>query len=281
VIASGRIVNTNQKESRMRRRQRAVLGLVCVALVNTPLVAQSWNLAADWSDLVNPFGPWSLFRAPGSLFPINQSDWWSNGTNQKAWADQPFNLPTHVPVWMKVSWVHPTLSTFATPGTVIMHSAETRRTGTELSSVAWTSPVGGIATVGGGVWLKKPSTRPQLWELFLNGVSLSLGALSHSDLYTQDNPFLFATGSGGAGAMTFAVQPGDEVRLTIRRQPSAPFGDFVGMDFGIDVTPSVVPEPSSMLLLASGLFGVAAFGRRWSRRGRMSTSAPARQATTP
>ena len=99
--------------------------------------AQVYNLAADWSDVNNPNGVWRLFEAPGQLFTINQPDWNSNGSNQRAWADQPFQQTAHVPVWMKVSTAS---DIFIDTGTVLMHGAESGRTGTEFSSVTWISP---------------------------------------------------------------------------------------------------------------------------------------------
>lgn len=81
--------------NRLARRLFAILLLAAVPAVAAP----ESDLAADFSTVANPFGPWTLWRAPGSPFPTCQPDFYQNGTNLRAWADQPFPLPMHVPLW--------------------------------------------------------------------------------------------------------------------------------------------------------------------------------------
>ena len=251
--------------------QRLTVSLVLLVAVaaGTPLRAQTWDLAADWSDAANPFGPgsaWTIWKAPGTAFPTNQPDWWSDGTNQRAWADQPFNLTAHVPVWMKVTNTARLGTGFANVGSVILHTAESGRTGTDLSSVIWTSPSAGAVSLDGGVWLYQGFDRPQFWELFLNGASLTGGALTVGDGFTEASPFASTAGSGGAGAAAFAVHAGDVIELRLRRQPVSAFGSFIGVDLAITLVPTVspVPEPMTLGLLATGLVGIA--GLAWRRR---------------
>lgn len=248
----------------------AAFGLALSLIAAAPAAAQSWTLAGNWSDLTNDFGPWTLYKNPTQPFAVNQPDWFSDGTNQKAWADQPFPQNAHVPVWMKVTNATPFSSSpnFAAVGDVVMHTAETGRTGTELSSVVWTAPVGGLATVTGGAWMYKPTggpDRPQTWELFLNGVLRSTGSMTFGDPYDRTNPFAFAAGTGGSAAAMFAVAPGDEIEVVFRRTSTATPGYFVGTDLGVTVS-STAPEPATLLLVAPGL--LVAYGvRRRIKRG--------------
>jgi hypothetical protein len=191
---------------RTRTWQAASLSVVWLSLGATPLVAQPWDLTADWSDAANPFGPWSLYRAPGTLYPVNQPDYWSDARNQRAWADAPFpTTPGHTPVWMKVTTLDscgncstsggPILPGFVTPGTVVVSTSDFTSFG-EPTSVGWTSPVTGSIAIGGGVWLNKfLELRPQTWELFLNDALLSSGVLTDADPYHQGDPFRFRDGS--------------------------------------------------------------------------------------
>jgi len=222
--------------------------------------ATVFNLGTDWSDVNNPNGAWRINKAPGQTFTINQNDYWSNGSGQHAWAEQPFAQTAHVPVWMKVQSGDTNFTGFASPGTIVMHTAETARTGTEFSSVTWTSSGDGSLAISGGVWVQKVYDRPQRWELRLNGTSLSTGDLSLGDAFTQANPFSFAAGSGGASVLNQTVHQGDVFELLLYRQSSATPGTFVGMDLAVSFT--AVPEPVTSGLFAFGLAAIMIARRR-------------------
>ena len=230
--------------------------------------AQTFDLAAGWSDVNNPNGPWALYKAPGVLFDTVQPDWYNNGSNPKqpAWADapgpDPFPPNPLAPMWAKavgdVGTLHDAIySGFVDVGTVYMHSAEEFRTGTDFSSVVWTSPQAGMIHIGGGVWMAKAfQDRPHQWELRKNGAVFSDGPLTYGDGYDKSNPFLFATGSGGASAVGFAVAPNDQIELLIYKTGSffTP-GTFVATELRIQF----VPEPNTFILIASAVVcGLAA-----------------------
>ncbi|MBX9628342.1 MAG: hypothetical protein K2X82_31370 [Gemmataceae bacterium] len=252
----------------MLHRIALLAAVACVGGLAGPARAGLvYNLANDWSDVNNPNGVWALDKAPGTPFTVNQSDWWANGTKQRAWADQPFPQQAHVPVWMKVTAPSQfTDPNFVDAGTVVVHGAETGRTGTEFTSVVWTSPVEGIVDIAGGAWVLKSFDRPMIWEFSKNGTSLTSGTLTQGDPYTKSNPFDFAAGSGGASALSFAVAAGDTVTLTVYRGPTAPYSTFVGLNLTITATPAAVPEPASAATLALGMGCLLPLVRRLRRR---------------
>jgi hypothetical protein len=252
----------------MTRRRFSVLsfGLLVVVILSSAanVQAQTFNLADDWSNLNNPNGPWALYKAPGVLFDVVQNDWLSNGTNQPAWSDalgnNPFPPNPHVPMWAKAvddlgtSTADSVYAGFIDVGAVFMHSAEDYRTGTDFSSVVWTSPHAGSIQIDGGVWIAKAFDRPHTWELLKNGAVITSGSLTQSDPYDKTNPFAFAAGSGGASAVEMSVSAGDEIELLIYRPIGTLIpGTFVAVDLQIDL----VPEPSSMLLATTLLAAVA------------------------
>lgn len=151
-------------------------------------------------------------------------------------------------------------SGFASAGTIIMHTAETGRTGTEYSSVVWKSPGEGHAVISGGVWLRQTFNRPQRWELQLNGTSQTIGDLAQGVGFTESNPYDFSLGTGGASATTLYVSPGDEIGLLLYRQSNVTPGDLIGLN--LTVTFTAVPEPGRLLLMLTGL-GVILLTRRF------------------
>jgi hypothetical protein len=242
---------------------------VYIALSAGAAQAQLYNLADDWSDVNNPNGAWALYKAPGQLFTISQSDWYNNGTNQSAWADAPsttaFPPNPLVPMWAKAIGDFGALfgdsiyNGFVDTGTVFMASAESYRTGTDFSSAVWTSPHAGTVRIDGGLWISKAFDRPHTWELRLNSNVFTSGALSQTDPYTKTNPFAFAAGSGGASAVKLTVAANDQIELLMYRPLGTLVpGTFVGMNYQI----SFVPEPSSLLLGVFAMAGLARLRRR-------------------
>ena len=140
------------------------------------------------------------------------------------------------------------------------HSAEAFRTGTDFSTVVWTSPRNGTIHIDGGVWMAKAFIdRPHAWELRKNGAVLTGGPLTYGDSYDKTNPFLFSTGSGGAAAVDLEVAINDQIDLLIHKTGSffTP-GTFVAMDLSINL----VPELSTMVLFGIGAVGMLAAARR-------------------
>lgn len=152
-----------------------------------------------------------------------------------------------------------TYSGFVDTGTVYMGSAEEFRTGTDFSSLVWTSPYAGSVHIDGGVWMSKVFDRPHQWELLKNGVVFSSGGLSQNDPYDKSNPFEFAAGSGGPSAVDLTVAQNDEIKLLIYKSGSyfTP-GTLVGMNYQI----RFVPEPGGWILGTLGAAGIALVSTR-------------------
>ena len=211
--------------------------------------ATVYDLADDWSDVANPNGPWALRNSPTTLFATNLPDYYGNGSNQNAWADEVAGAPRHVPFWMKRD----------ADGIIEMHGAEIDRTGTDFTSAVWTSPEAGIAQIDGAAWSTWVSHRAMQWQIRLNGGVLTQGDIVADGTYDQGNPFYFADGSGGPGALIQTVAPGDELELAIiSLSQSGNLGDSVALGFSI----TLVPEPTSLVLLALGLLTVGLAARR-------------------
>ena len=150
-------------------------------------------------------------------------------------------------------------------GDVVVHSTDAiNGPSSGVSNVIWTSPINGVIDISGAVWMARDIGRSNTWELLLNGVSLTSGAISSGDPFDRDNPFDFAVGSGGPSVLDdIAVSVGDEIELRIVKTSGA--GDVVGVKLAI--TPFVdVPIPGLTqwgLILMAGALATAVL---WQRR---------------
>ena len=229
-------------------RKLLSVGVVLLAFVCAVSAANAavYNLANDWSDIVNPMGVWSLYKNTTSLFTINQSDYLNNGNGQNAWADQVFQLNAHVPVWYKSD----------IDGVVYMHGAEYDRTGSNVTFVRWTSPEDGIVTISGAVWTTDFYNRTMGWNLRYDGANIAGGTLYSNGNQGAANAVLFSQGSGGAGVLTFAIEQGQTIDLVFTSiSESGNLGDMLGLDLTI----TVIPEPATIALLG---FGILSLRRR-------------------
>lgn len=216
-------------------------------------LAAGWDLGSDWSDLSNPNGQWTLEKNINTPFTIVQSDFYSDGTFQKAWADDPYPANSHVPVWMKCT----TLAGLDVQlGDVVAHGAVQWRTGSVYTSAMWTSPLDGTATMSGSTWLALQRNRQMDWRLLKNGLVLTSGHMFGDGTYTRAHQFNFEAGSGGVGALTQAVSVGDRLEFQFFSLDDLP--DMAGVNFHIEA----VPEPASMAAFGIGLAMLARRRRR-------------------
>ncbi|MBK9303446.1 MAG: hypothetical protein IPM94_06060 [bacterium] len=204
-----------------------------------------YDLAEQWSDLENPFFPWTLWKSPSALFGINQPDFNQDGSGVHCWADQPFPLPMHVPVWgCDATGPEPI---------VWMHGAEFDRTGTNETSATWISYQPGTVTIGGEVWQGATNHRTMRWSLVHNGSVLTSGDITTDGTYTAATPFAFGAGSGGPGALVRTVEAGDEIELLMTSlSEGGNLGESLVLRFHISLdtgTTDAAPPPAPVRLL--------------------------------
>jgi len=217
--------------------------------------AATFDLAADWSDVSNPAGVWT-YREGANLLP-HVSAWQGlEGdftTSQPAWArfeTGNMNLPCIFASSAGVAIEHDWL-----PGDVICHTTDPfNGVGSGPSNIAWTSPLDGVVSVTGGVWEGRDIGRSNHWTLSVMGVAVTDGEVASGDIYSRDDPFEFASGSGGPAALVdVAVSAGDEIVLLL--EPTSSTGDYVGIRWTVTLTATGVRE----LAAADGLWlGAAA-----------------------
>jgi len=226
-----------------------LMPVVMVALL--PQVAAAYgtfNLSSQWSDAVNPNGRWSYSEGSVPMAHRGNTEW-----GLPAW----FSPNLSVPIWFKCT-SNPNGLDIQT-GDVGMHAGYGAST-----NVTWTVDSTGLATISGGVWMIRDNGRANDWALYRNASLLTQGQISSGDPYSRGIPFLFANGSGGAGAVTnFAVTTGDTIKLSFSR-PGDVTPDYAGMNLQIVTSP--VPVPPSAVLLGTGLLGLWA----WRRRNRQT-----------
>jgi hypothetical protein len=267
-------------------RATAVVWLL-VGLAGSARADLTFDLANDWSDTSNPNGVWSYNQAPGVPITVHQSNYFGGTVAQPAWANATLPEGTgHIPVWPKSVFDYTTVpsANLDLPlGRVAMHPNDTLSSlpghGTDVAGVTWTSPATGVATISGDLWELSPSLgRDTDWSISLNGATLTGGTILHTDPFNSSSPDSFANGSGGPGALTFAVSQGDVVSLDIVRNPlsAGAAATFMGVDETISLQTTAVPEPSTLGLAAVGallLLG-ASWHRRRAARARMAGRLP-------
>jgi formylglycine-generating enzyme required for sulfatase activity len=207
--------------------------------VASPAAEGSWDLAADWSDSVNPNGVWSYNATPGVPIANHTADFdvfddWD--LPQPAWQNVPTPGNGHTPVWLKIV-SGPTLPlTNPLPdvpiGTVGGHISGPSSLVDLPANFTWTSPIDGTVQIEGGVWLAiDVNGRSMDWSLRVNDVAVTGGNLSPGDPYDSTNPFDFNDGFGGLSVLTQSVSIGDVIELRFER--THVFGEWVGVDFSI------------------------------------------------
>jgi len=229
--------------------------LVALALLAGAPAARAltWDLADDWSDTANPNGVWSYNGAPGTPIAGHVADWDTGSSAflgaQPAWAAATLPAPGHVPMWMKS--VGTGAAAIDLPsGAVGLHGAENAAAG-----VTWTSPIDGAVDLTGGTWQFVKSGvhagRSMTWTILLNATVLTSGVISGADAFNSAAPFDFATGSGGAAAISnLSVQTGDVITLQFTKiSVNATFA-------GVDLTLTEVPEPAALALWATGILAL-------------------------
>ncbi len=251
--------------SRTKRESFVVEAVVLAALSAGAGVAcgQQYDVTADWSDKANPNGVWS-YRAGGADLP-HVDDWQSSGfsSDQPGWATGEETGEAFIPFWFRSIgaelFVHDWIA-----GDVVVHTTDAGNGGANgPATLRWTSPVRGVVTIDGAVWMGRDIGRGNDWFVLHNGVTLTYGTIFDGDAYGRANPFDLANGIGGPGAVTDrAVERGDAMALRLVRTSVS--GDFVGVRFTVNVCVGLRSEPGdaqSCATLGNAIFTVEAEGQ--------------------
>lgn len=240
---------------------------VCLMPVVTLFIAAAptraaviYDLSDDFSTTgtsstgLGPDGVWSFEAtnfAPAAPFNSVDTNWWLD-TSAPAWIFNSVN--DSVPGISKVldgdenaNW------DFAIGDVGLHHDGPTG-----WLNIDWTAPSAMTVDVSGLIWGADfaSSGRPQritVWHL-------NSAEVIQSTILTATG---FNTEDGKAGGVPFsatslAVATGDIIRVEAYRVGSGSFGALAGLDF----TVTVVPEPSSLSLLAFGAASLGLFRRR-------------------
>jgi CARDB/Periplasmic copper-binding protein (NosD)/Right handed beta helix region/Bacterial pre-peptidase C-terminal domain len=208
-------------------------------------IALIYDLTADWSDGSNPNGPWA-YREGGNLlshfavWSVLPGDWI---TPQPAWARFASGTSS-LPGIFRASGTYSAAHDWQN-GDVILHSTDaTNGIGSGPGNITWTNPSPATVTISGAAWIGKDIGRSNHWSLSLNGTVLTGGDVFSGDPYSRTNPMDFATGSGGAGAISnLTLAGGDVIKLEVDRN-SVP-GEFTGLRMQVQTVPisGIAPQP--------------------------------------
>jgi hypothetical protein len=220
---------------------------ILLAVTLFALVRISWatspttfSLSGDWSNTTNPNGPWSYNQASNPLPLV--TDWTAAGTafvgcSQPAWAPSN-NAGNFLPALMKANSC--TAKDVGTdphngranvePGDIVVHTVDSFNGNPALgvANFLFTLPAGddGTYQIRGSVWdagLYYGTTRPQDWELLVDGVKKASGFLSGSVSRSQAETF----------DISVDLHAGDTVDLELFKDSKSSAGYFVGTNMSI------------------------------------------------
>jgi hypothetical protein len=207
--------------------------LIPIGLSNTTIAApQVYDLNSEWSDFINPNGVWT-YRAGATVMEFSSS---AGAVGVPGWVGP----DGYLPVWFKYQGED--FYDFRT-GEVYVHSANSDEEG--VANIIWKAPSAGAIDISGSAWFgagdhPSQADRNSIWSLWVNGILLTSGQVAWGDVYDFNSPFLFSTGTGGAGVLqNISVSVGDELMLQVRKE-SGPYGTFVGINLSVTLTPESV-----------------------------------------
>lgn len=261
----------------------AVVAIMVLATA-VPVCATVWDMAADFSTVDNPNGPWSYgflnypntYRefvpyygattaTTGTWGQVDGWGAWMSGATAKNVTGGDFTVPPGT-WWVKKDgmYIMPT-SGYAPTG----YDPGLWNDNSNMIAQRWTSPVAGTVHIYGKFYgITTMNFDPPKWT--------QGGVLIHKGTYPTPNPSQVVlhqdmidgsvAGGGYPGLGSHAesffdifvdVNIGDPIVFA-----AGNVGSWADSRFGIDATIEVVPEPGSLLALGGGLFGALGFAIR-------------------
>lgn len=215
----------------------AALLVTCVTAFGSPALAQTYNLAQDWSPTDNPNGPWSYLRGP-TLLPYQPTTCCGLPVTTSF-------APSHVSgSFLPVFW-----RPGAAGSDVFVHSYDPFNGGAFIGEavLAWTAPSTGLADISGHFYYGQLPQQRSNDIIIRNGTTI-LGSqtVSYQSYFDSSHPWNFSFSS-------VAVNAGDVISVTFQRTAGFSPGSGVGGNMAI----SLVPEPMSALMLVAGIAAIA------------------------
>jgi hypothetical protein len=217
----------------MFRRSSSIRFLPFLALLFclSPLpLAQAavFDMTAGWSDQTNPNGPWSYCYGQDPLPSVyRQSDSW--GEPQISWGDLPGWFRSNGTELFEHDWIE---------GDVITHCPSE---GEGYCDVAFTSPSAGFVSITGATWPCRDIGRWVLWEITVDGMSITSGVTGSDDPYSRAQPMDFTQGTGGPSVLLdIPVQAGSRIELRAS-QYAGYYGDYAGYRMSVNLEETPVP----------------------------------------
>jgi hypothetical protein len=246
----------------------AALSITLVG-VASPVAAQSYSLTTQWQDVTQPTATgWSYQQGSN---PLPWTAVWS-GT-QGAYAQNPEvaacvgSTAPFIPAIMKVAAGGLTGLDVQT-GDIIAHSVDgcAGNPSAGEASLVWTSASARTVSLTGATWSLRGINRATAFDLLLMRGGLEISSLATGSMSFIGNVVGGTTGTNRANPFAFAANSvsmlaGDQLVFRLRTATGS-VADYAGVRLDLTATATTVPEPSTYLLMATGLVGVLLVSRR-------------------
>ncbi len=240
--------------------------------VCAPSQGFSYSLAVDWSDLVNPNGPWS-YRQGDTVLPATMQPDYGDGIIN-VWAPPLLNgkfpvSPMLFQLTQQAANFYGTI--YNTPMqageivTITDFNLGSPLDPATLANFRWTAPSAGNYDINSKVapWIEGGQFDEDYnWQLFINDTLLASNDFDQTAGFTRANPDQFSI-------LNQFLNLGDVIKLqlgTVTPQGSNSYDAAFVTDLTINASNSspaaVIPEPATFLLMGLGLLAALFVKRR-------------------